>query len=186
MATCKNGHYYPDDVAVCPYCPKPAEPGSVSPLLRTTIVGGPDVRAGEAAEMPPPVMRTLLMEPSGAPAPAAEGNMAGNRKLMGWLVTFDRAPLGQDFQLREGRNVIGSAPDCDVCINGDPNVSARHLTLLFRLGEMLFRDELSTNGTFINGHLSNEGLLQDGDRIRIGSTHLLFRSAQTHAADESL
>lgn len=118
--------------------------------------------------------------PDNAAAPAAD------RKLMGWLVTFDRAPMGQDFRLREGRNMIGTAPDCDIRIEGDANISGRHLTILFRLGEVLFRDELSTNGTFINSNLANEGRLRDGDMIRVGNTHLLFRAAQTHHVDEKI
>ncbi len=198
MATCKNGHYYPDDKSECPYCPKSAESGEGmrgSSLLRT-VIGVP-----EAFETPPvqPIGREKPAEPqqesspsalktqieAGTPQPSGSSVPDGFRKLMGWLVTFDRAPMGQDFQLREGRNMIGTAADCDVRIEGDANISGRHLTILFRLGEVLFRDELSTNGTFINGNLTNEGRLRDGDVIRVGNTHLLYRSAQTHHTDET-
>ncbi len=203
MATCKNGHYYPDDKAECPYCPKSPAPGAGThegSLLRTVIGVPPAFEnppAGPQPAAPEPVLlqksapeshAVLKTQIGSAETPAADAPapQPADRKLMGWLVTFDRVPMGQDFQLREGRNVIGTAPDCDVRIEGDANVSGRHLTILFRLGEVLFRDELSTNGTFINSNLSNEGRLRDGDLIRVGNTHLLFRSAQTHHADETI
>ncbi len=187
MATCKNGHYYPDDKAECPYCPKNADSAAGmqgSSLLRT-VIGVPAALDTTKPAMPWPETSAALQTQIGGQASAPTA-LPADRKLMGWLATFDRAPMGQDFQLREGRNVIGTAPDCDVRIEGDANISGRHLTILFRLGEVLFRDELSTNGTFINGNLSNEGRLRDGDTIRVGSTHLLFRSAQTHHADDTI
>lgn len=206
MATCKNGHYFPDDKAECPYCPKTSSPDSGtsgSGLLRT-VVGTPPVFESATptpavptanASMPetprqerPSALKTQIAGAAGAPETVDEAMLhsSADRKLMGWLVTFDRAPMGQDFRLREGRNVIGTAPDCDIRLDGDSNISGRHLTILFRLGEVLFRDELSTNGTFINGNLANEGRLRDGDVIRVGATHLLFRSAQTHHADDAV
>lgn len=97
------------------------------------------------------------------------------RKLVGWLVSFTVDPNGVDYQLFEGRNSLGSKPGCDIVVN-DPAVSGHHLTILFRMGHFKFKDELSTNGTFINDVFVEEGNLQDGDNIRIGDTIFKFRS----------
>ncbi|MCX7652446.1 MAG: FHA domain-containing protein [Bacteroidia bacterium] len=98
-----------------------------------------------------------------------------NRKIVGWLISFTIHPNGVDFRLYEGRNTIGSDPKCDITLN-DPGASGHHMTILYRAGQFLFRDELSTNGTFINGEMLNEGKLNDGDIIRIGKTELRFRT----------
>jgi len=101
------------------------------------------------------------------------------RKLVGWLVSFTIDPLGIDFRLYEGKNMIGSAPGNEITILGDKLVSSKHATILFRNGKYRLKDEFSTNGTFLNGSdLDDEVLnLTDGDIIKVGSTLLKFRSA---------
>jgi len=110
------------------------------------------------------------VSPAQRPAPQ-------NRKLIGWLVSFTIHPNGVDFRLYEGKNTVGTNPSCDIVLQ-DPQVSGHHLTLLIRPGTNVvrFKDEFSTNGTLINGTPLDEGTLQDGDIIKIGSTELRFRS----------
>ena len=92
------------------------------------------------------------------------------------LVSFTIDALGVDFKLREGRNIIGSDAGCDIVVQ-DGQISGKHLTILYRMGEFKFKDELSTNGTFINEVFTEDGNLQDGDNIRIGNTVFKLRSA---------
>jgi pSer/pThr/pTyr-binding forkhead associated (FHA) protein len=103
-------------------------------------------------------------------------NSAG-RKLTGWLVSYTIDPLGVDFKIYEGRNIIGSDPQCDIVISGDSSVSTKHLTILYRMGIFKYKDELSTNGTFVNEVFSEEGSLNDGDLIKVGKTIFKFRTA---------
>jgi pSer/pThr/pTyr-binding forkhead associated (FHA) protein len=44
------------------------------------------------------------------------------------------------------------------------------------MGSFKFKDELSTNGTFVNDAFEEEGSLKDGDTIKIGSTLFKFRT----------
>jgi pSer/pThr/pTyr-binding forkhead associated (FHA) protein len=44
------------------------------------------------------------------------------------------------------------------------------------MGVFKFKDELSTNGTFVNDEFKEEGILNDGDNVKIGSTILKFRT----------
>ena len=48
--------------------------------------------------------------------------------------------------------------------------------ILFRNGKLRIKDELSTNGTMLNGSEIEEAELNDGDMIKIGRTELKFRS----------
>jgi pSer/pThr/pTyr-binding forkhead associated (FHA) protein len=61
-------------------------------------------------------------------------------------------------------------------VRNDPAVSGHHLTILHRMGHFKFKDELSTNGTFINDVFEEEGNLKDGDIIKMGDTIFKFRS----------
>jgi pSer/pThr/pTyr-binding forkhead associated (FHA) protein len=101
------------------------------------------------------------------------------RKLVGWLVSYTIDPLGIDFRLYEGKNVIGSAPDNEITVMGDKLVSSRHATILFRSNKFRLKDEFSTNGTFLNNEdIEDEVIaLTDGDIIKVGATFFKFRSA---------
>ncbi len=188
---CKNGHYYANNLEECPYCPKPGFSHSGPNQLKNTIISTPKVDSGwdhtkvETTNQIPVtntpgttvpahnaannLAKTQLL--SGTPAPQAE------RKLAGWLVSYTINPFGVDFRLYEGRNLIGADPACDIVVPNDLAVSGRHLTILYRVDGFRFKDEFSTNGTFINGEIRDEGTLQDGDTIRVGSTTFKFRSA---------
>jgi len=185
---CENGHYFPSNLSECPYCPK-SEGGDVGigggDLGNTKIDGG----AGGGLEQTQifggggvDLNRTQVFGDAGGGNPFAGGANFNEpprhqgRKLVGWLVSFTIDEFGQDFRLYEGRNIIGSDPACDIIVNGDSAVSGKHLTILHRMGHFKFRDEFSTNGTFINDVFEEEGTLNDGDMIRIGETIFKFRS----------
>ncbi|MEI6124071.1 MAG: FHA domain-containing protein [Bacteroidota bacterium] len=98
------------------------------------------------------------------------------RKLVGWLVSFTIDANGADFRLFEGRNIVGSDPACDIVVGNDHTISTKHLTILYRMGVFKFKDEFSTNGTFINEEFKEEGNLVDGDTIKVGNTLFRFRT----------
>lgn len=109
------------------------------------------------------------------------GNQQGfreTRRLVGWLVSFTLDPLGIDFKIYEGRNIIGRDGDCNITIN-DNWVSSKHAVLLFRAGKYSITDSQSSHGTFVNDtDIELEPYyLQDGDVIKVGKTVLKFRTA---------
>lgn len=111
--------------------------------------------------------------------PDRRGNMAGKapmRKLVGFLVTYNRDPNGRAFNIYEGRNFIGRDESCDICIPDDDQMSGRHLSILYRNvdNKFKFRDEQSSNGTFVNKELLDDGTLENYDIIRAGSTLFIF------------
>ncbi|MCU0443411.1 MAG: FHA domain-containing protein [Microscillaceae bacterium] len=197
---CENGHYFPQGLKECPYCPKgsnqqsslgktiigssfgnddddeddfgfgnkPSQFGGGNNLNRTQIFGGggggnQDFDFGGFGGSNFPAQFQPIQQSTG-------------RKLVGWLVSFTIDANGIDFKLYEGRNLLGSDPGCDIPIPNDAAVSGRHLTILHRMGHFKFKDEFSTNGTFINDVFMEEGTLKDGDMIRMGDTVFKFRS----------
>ncbi len=69
--------------------------------------------------------------------------------------------------------VIGRTGDCGFVIH-DAAASRRHMEIKARGEAYHWRDLDSTNGVYVNDHKAAEGILQPGDRIRIGSTVLVF------------
>ena len=98
------------------------------------------------------------------------------KKLAGFLVSYSYSSNGEFFPLYEGKNMIGRGASSHVCVKGDSMVSENHVSILYRAVDrkFKFKDELSSNGTFINGALIDEGVLKNYDMIRIGTTRLLF------------
>lgn len=101
---------------------------------------------------------------------------APSRRLVGFLVTYSRDPNGRAFNIYEGRNFIGRDVSCDISIPDDDQMSGRHMSILYRNvdDKFKFRDEQSSNGTFVNKELQDDGELQNYDIIRAGSTIFIF------------
>jgi hypothetical protein len=194
---CENGHYFPQSLDDCPYCPKSSSKGikpsqfkGGSDLEKTMLGGGIDnsldktqIFGGSGGVGGSNLNKTQIFGNSsptfgGSPFKAEfePSQPSVGRKLVGWLVSFTLDPNGADYKLYEGRNSIGADGGCDIVVMGDGAVSSRHLTILHRMGHFKFKDELSTNGTFINDVFEEEGNLKDGDIIRIGDTIFKFRS----------
>lgn len=106
-----------------------------------------------------------------APKAGEEG-----RKLVGFLVTYNRTPMGKAFNIYEGRNYIGRDASCDISIPDDNQMSGKHMLIRYLSGnnKFSFKDEMSSNGTYVNKELLDEGELQNYDIIRVGSTLFIF------------
>lgn len=76
--------------------------------------------------------------------------------------------------------VIGRTGDCGFVIH-DAAASRRHMEIKERDGDYVWRDLDSTNGVYVNEEKRTEGLLHPGDRIRIGSTVLVFEVSDDDA-----
>lgn len=82
---------------------------------------------------------------------------------------------GQAFVIGPERITIGRDERATIRIE-DAGVSREHAEI-FRLGEMCFVKDLgSRNGTWVRGRPAAEDLLQDGDRIQVGTTILVFET----------
>lgn len=129
-----------------------------------------------ASQQPQQTPRTVIrqnpaMRGAAAPKPGDTG-----RKLVGFLVTYNRTPLGKAYNIYEGRNFIGRDASCDISIPDDNQMSGKHMLIRYLTGDgkFRFRDEMSSNGTYVNKELLDEGELQNYDIIRVGSTLFIF------------
>ncbi|MFW5628523.1 MAG: FHA domain-containing protein [Candidatus Cloacimonadaceae bacterium] len=180
--TCKNGHNYDASLDSCPFCPSGDRTISGAETMvdssahdrdKTVIdIGKPRMSgASRGAEV---VNRdaTMIYPAPGKGSDAVADAGAGLRKLVGWLVTFDINPVGQDYKIHVGRHIIGSRNTCDIMIQ-QAGVSGEHAILLYRNEKLILQDNLSTNGTFVNDEMIEDKIeLQNDDVIKVGSVNL--------------
>lgn len=153
--------------------PQPARgiPLQADPVGSTRVA--PSIRQQQATQPQggKTVIRHAASMTAGGVKPGEEA-----RKLVGFLVTYNRTPMGRAFNIYEGRNVIGRDASCDISIPDDNQMSGKHMSIRYLSGNNKFRfhDEMSSNGTYVNKELLDDGELQNYDIIRIGSTLFIF------------
>jgi pSer/pThr/pTyr-binding forkhead associated (FHA) protein len=106
--------------------------------------------------------------------------IAAERAQLPFLVYRDADDQQQILTLEPsaGRLRVGRDPMCELCLASDDRVSRLHAELENAGDVWTLADHgLSRNGTFVNEQrVSGQRVLRDGDVLRIGGTHLLFRS----------
>jgi hypothetical protein len=80
---------------------------------------------------------------------------------------------GRKVPIRKRRSVIGRSRDCDVQV-ADPNVSRRHAELRQEGATYWLVDLDSTNGIEVDGRRQKRVKLENGTRVTIGATELVF------------
>ncbi|MDY0059793.1 MAG: FHA domain-containing protein [Myxococcota bacterium] len=98
-------------------------------------------------------------------------------EVVGWVVALNGNHRGQDWRLHTGKNVLGTAADCDIVVT-DPYLSAKHATIRHDANEGSFTliDLDSTNGTYLNDKRITKDELIDNDTVRLGRTELKFKA----------
>ena len=162
---------------------------------RMTIVGEILPRGGprETKVMP----GVAAPEPKvAAPEPSGQFGEGDTRRILGVLITYTWRPEGELFPVREGKNFIGrgkissdaSHRSCDVQVPQDSRMSGEHALILCRHGRHDIIDQMSSNGTFLNGELliSNQSTeLPSYAEIQTGSTVWTFVKIEApHVSDE--
>ena len=132
---------------------QPEERGPATATPPSPAAPAPAVAAPEAT-----VIYRATPEPAPEPPPAA-------------TLTVD----GRVVKLSSRRLVVGRSRECDVQLE-DGNVSRRHFELVHEDPDAWVVVDLgSTNGTEVNGRrVSGRKRVDDGDRITVGSTELVF------------
>jgi Protein of unknown function (DUF3662)/FHA domain len=143
--------------------------------IATRMVSPGDMRA-VAADAPPGDAEpghTMIYRP-----PAPEPTQPATPEDLGLgLVERYVAKLAWDGSERlidKRRVIIGRSRDCDIQLP-DSNVSRRHAELRQEGTAYWLVDLDSTNGVEVNGRRLKRAKLEDGDRVKLGATELVFR-----------
>ena len=122
--------------------------------------------------------------------------MNEEKQIAGWLIIHTEGENHKDFELFEGKNIIGrSTPNYspDIALT-DNYLSRRHAVLIVRLNKNNFFEyyigdnadinngKPSMNGTFVNGsieRITNKIVeIKEDDTIQVGKIKLVLKSAK--------
>ena len=158
--TCMNcGSGLQADWDMCPFCGTPVGQVSSGPAAPQPVVGMPMPQ--ESGE------KTVALN--------LDALNAVQRTVVGWIVAQNGNHRGEDFRIYDGKNILGTAADCDIVIT-DPFLSAKHCTIRHENGNFQVTDLDSMNGTFVNQKRCTKSDLIDNDTIRLGRTEFKFKS----------
>jgi hypothetical protein len=138
----------------------------------------PDISTGvfrvrslvSAPEGAPGIPTTDPPQPAGrGPRPAPAGALPRRPRLIVAVGDEESA-----YFLSHPVTVIGRAAEADLRLE-DSGVSRRHAELRYADGKVELIDLGSTNGVTVNGKPVGRAELQDGDRLDVASTTLIFR-----------
>jgi len=155
---CPNGHVMHPSWDSCPYCLE------MQQSMRDVQMPMPQSGAGTA-------MMNLGDLTGGE---KGRGSADKSREVCGWLVALNGQHKGEDFRLRVGKNVIGTAADCDVVLS-DKKLSRKHATIRFEGGEFQIADLDSSNGCFVNDEKIQKHDLIDNDIVKLGDIEFEFK-----------
>jgi hypothetical protein len=116
-----------------------------------------------------------MLRPGPAAGPQAAG--APSPGSMGMVRVEEGKEPGRIYEVRKDSLSIGRSRESDIFLE-DLAVSRLHASILnMGNGNYALKDEGSANGTKVNGQLVNKYQtypLQEGDRIQLGQTVLVF------------
>lgn len=91
-----------------------------------------------------------------------------------WLM-MQKGPLaGKQFVMYRDTTVLGSSPKAEVYLFKDDAIEPRHAIIYNRGGRFEIEDQVTPDGTYVNGIPIKTHLLQNGDQIVLGKTVLEF------------
>jgi hypothetical protein len=161
---CANGHQLEDSWQLCPYCQKTGYAVAAATDAKTRMeAASPAQSSSEAVTVAG--FKTFAVADKRKPP------------VVGWLVAMSGEQQGEDFHIREGRNILGTSPDADIVLKDDA-ASARHASIRHKDGMFFLVDLDSDNGTHLNDGeqpIARE-ILKDNDVIRIGGLTLKFKA----------
>src|SRR5207237_8872752 len=111
---------------------------------------------------------TKVSSEPGAPTQSVSSEELGMEPDSAWLVLD-----GRRYELDKRRLIIGRSRECDIQVD-DPNVSRRHAEIRREGAAFWVIDLGSTNGIDVNGRRRQRAKLEDGDRLTVGTSELVF------------
>ena len=99
---------------------------------------------------------------------------------MAKLVILTQGMTSRIHELTVDKTTIGRVEDNTFQI-AEPSVSSHHCEIILRGGEIAVKDLNSTNGTYIAGEKTAEGVLKPGQTLRLGNVELRLEASAAAA-----
>ena len=168
VVRCEKGHFY-DDIRYpsCPHC---------------QISG--DASAGAVTQHGAEKLRRTAVEQRLINlTPQADEKTIGIFKkkhgwdpVTGWLVCVSGPEKGRDYRLHAGRNFLGRAPQMDISVADDQEISREHhCSVVYDPKSRAFLLAPGSSNTYLNGRAITEAAaLKASDVIGAGASEFVF------------
>lgn len=190
---CKNGHWYdPNMYRSCPHCKRAGEQlrltlDNVEEDDHTVSIADVDVSLGEQLgeivsareESQDNIFQDSSREQEEDDHTISFGFFGWKKEkpVTGWLVCVSGEEKGQDYRLHSGKNFIGRSPSMDIVLVEDKMVARqKHSSITYDpRGNHFYLTPEGGNIVYCNEEMiEKEKQLQQGDRIQMGNTVLVF------------
>lgn len=158
---CDKGHQMEDSWEICPTCQTTGYQIS-SPSAGKTRIESEPPREAAGAGAAGAARRTVLLSEKHRPP------------VVGWFVAISGDQKGEDFRVRDGKNVVGSGPEAQIILR-DNTISGQHASLRYEEGKFFLTDLDSSNGTYLNDKKIAREQLKDNDIVRFGDVTMKFK-----------
>lgn len=161
-------------VSASPVTEMPSAPVTVAPSATAAPAPAAPVTVAPAAPIVP-----AAVAPAVAAAPvASQTSKPAKTKPVAFMVCIAGGNLGDSYTVAEGRNYIAGGSDADIKLNKDPSVSVDcHSVVTYNPSNNKFTLSAGTGRgiTYLNGEqIDVSAELSSGDKIKVGSSELLF------------
>jgi two-component system, cell cycle response regulator len=108
----------------------------------------------------------------------------GTASRQAYLITISGRQVGKQYKLVGDKLIIGRQQQNEICVD-DEGVSRQHAMIERNQAGFVLHDTKSTNGVFVNNDQIKRHVLQEGDRIRVGSGAILKFSFQDEIEEQA-
>jgi len=103
---------------------------------------------------------------------------------MASLVVISKDAAATVYELGGGWTTIGRGDGNNFQVV-ESSISGRHCEVRLQGSELLVRDLLSTNGTFVGGRRISEAVVKPGETLRLGDVEFRFEAGEVHGLASS-
>lgn len=104
---------------------------------------------------------------------------ARSQRDRAYIIVLQGSNVGEMHEIEGAEMVLGRGANANLRLNDD-GVSRRHARLVRSGDKYIIEDLNSSNGTLVNGESVTQRILEDGDKIRLGSITVLKFTYHDH------
>ena len=101
-----------------------------------------------------------------------------------YFIVINGRAVGKMFKLAGNKLVVGRSPANEIVVD-DEGVSRQHALVERNALGLVLVDNNSTNGVFVNGSRIQRHIMQDGDKVQLGSSAILKFSFQDEVEERA-
>ena len=128
-------------------------------------------------------------DPPTSPGKGLNGGVAGHHRHLMHIslqTGVGTTEINKEYRFHKRRIIVGSAHSCDIRIQSSSVSNVHAVVEVGNDGKVYIYDMASDSGVFVNEKKVNSGVVNPGDKIKIGYSNLTFRSDDVEEATRTV